>query len=182
MGITIETRQVTAEWKYRVRRIEIIAENDTPMLDRTILLEVEEVSVVDGITISHKFVKNVQRKLGDLVDLVDPYGTTAMQSITMLLWDNDVQAQAVSDAMMIPLATPAMVDVGGISGEFSEVKITQLQISDSGVYLGVIPGNAALLSNRGQMAEYSSMRPETVEAIRTAVRLIGEEWSLGIVV
>lgn len=86
----------------------------------------------------------------------------------------------ISDAMTIPLVTPAMIDVGGISGEFAEVKITQIQINENGGYIGIIPGNAALLSNMGQNFNFSTMRPETVEAIRTAVRMIGEEWAAGI--
>lgn len=96
MSITISTEEVTKVTKYRVRRIEIIAEYEEEILDRTILLEVEKVVVVPGY-VAHEFVCNISRKIRDIVSLVAPDGTTAMQAMGMLLWDNDVQAQAIWD-------------------------------------------------------------------------------------
>lgn len=96
MSITTEISQIERQTKYRVRRIEIIAEYEVDMLDRTILLEVEKVVVLPDLVI-HSFVRNVQRTIREISQLIAPDGTTAMQAMGMLLWDNDVQAQAIWD-------------------------------------------------------------------------------------
>ena len=96
MSVTISTEDVRAVVKYRVRRIEIIAEYESDILDRTILLEVEKVVILPGV-ITHAFVRNIVRTIRDIATLIDPTGTTAMQAMNMLLWDNDVQAKAVWD-------------------------------------------------------------------------------------
>jgi hypothetical protein len=62
-------------------------------------------------------VKNVIRKISDIAHLIDPSGTSAMQAMGMLLWDNDVQAQKVLDDILNPPVEEVVVPFEPVSEE-----------------------------------------------------------------
>ena len=93
-----------------------------------------------------------------------------------------VQPVSISDSLTINLSSSISVDIGGVSGQFSQLKITSLNLQEQGAYIGTNPPNAvnANPAVSGGYFPFSAMSDSTVAAVKAAVAAIGADLVAGI--